>query len=369
MDKVRVQMLGGRVVAMIVTAALVASRSCGESPPRAGAPAIAAAYDRYTVAWMRPAKHGGALLVQQFARDTLKPLGPPHVVVEREDLVGAGIELVAIGGGYIATSRIEDPYGKPSSATLIVAVPLDPEGNQVGDARAFPLMDYACHGAGEIRDHVIMAVKRVARSHRFPKDLLGLLVVDRNGRHQSDRVIASNPIACASAVRGRKIAVAWTRWLETESTESSAGLRIAFPDPFRGDRDDTFVVPVGTIEPWPVRVAPHGDDWAILYSDEDKHLHLAFVDTHGRLLSTRELPREVDRRSVDLDSNARGIFVTWIDGSRVRTLGLDGSSRVHKVAGSRASRTRALGDVASCVAAWTVDNRKRARLVKYSDCP
>ncbi len=370
MDEPQVHLLGVPVASLVATVALIALQLCGDPPPRAGAPAIAAAADRYTVAWMRPARHGGALLVQQFARDTLRPLGPPHAVVDGKDLRAGGVELVAVDSGYIATSRVEDPNKKtPWSPTDMLALALDRDGNRLGNSYTFGPISYACHGAGEIDGRVIMAYEWVARSRRQPNDLLGVLVLDRNARYQGERVIAANPIACASAVRGREIAVVWTRWVETGSAEHSVGLRIAFEDPFRGGRNEKFVVPVGSVAVGPVRVAPHGDDWAVLYSDEDTYLHLAFVDTRGTLLGTRELPRGVDRDTVDLASNARGIFVTWVDGSRVHFLAIDGSPRAPKTAGSRASETRAFGEVASCVAAWTVDRGKRARIARYADCP
>ena len=70
------------VIPLLVTAALVRLQFCGDSY-RAPAPALAATADRYAVAWMRPAKHGGALLVQQFARDTLTALGLRGATISR----------------------------------------------------------------------------------------------------------------------------------------------------------------------------------------------------------------------------------------------------------------------------------------------
>ncbi|MGN6105072.1 MAG: hypothetical protein ACTHU0_08210 [Kofleriaceae bacterium] len=251
----------------------------------------------------------------------------------------------------------------------MLVVPLDGNGKVVGGEQRYQSMDAACHGAGVIGDRVVIAYREVGRSHRHPEDVLGVLAVDRNGAYLGNRVVAYNPIACASAVHGREIAIAWTRWVETKPGEPAAGLRITFEEPRRDGRHETFVVPVGNVDVGPVRIVRHGDGWAILYGDPDEHLHVAFVDTQGRLVGTRALPREVEGDTVDLATNARGLFVTWIDGGRVRVRGIDGSSRELKTAGSRASETRALGDAASCVAAWTVDGGKHTRIATFADCP
>jgi hypothetical protein len=211
-----------------------------------------------------------------------------------------GVALVAVDGGYVAALRIEDPNKSPSHATHILTVALDRDGNVRGDLGRYSAMDYACHGAGAIEGRVIMAYKSVARGHRHQYDMLGVLVVNRNGDYEDDGVIATNPIACASAVRGREIAVVWTRWVETGSASRSPELRIAFEDPLRRRVTGPFSLPVGSVDVAPVRVAPHGDDWVVLYSDQEDHMHLAFVDTRGMLLGTRELPRNLDYRSVDL---------------------------------------------------------------------
>lgn len=371
MDAPRATTIGAAVAALLATVALVGLRSCGEPELRASAPAIAAASDRYTVAWMRPARHGGALVVQQFARDTLEPLGPPHPVIERKDLRTFGVELVAMGDGYVAFSRVEDPEKKPNWATQLVAVPLDRDGNPSGDETIFGASDYACHGAGAMGDRAVLGYVEIARSHRYPQDTLGLLVVDRQGGYLGSRAIASNVSSCATAIHGRELAVAWTRWVATGSGGYAARLAVALEEPYRDGRDQSFAVPVGDIASSPVRVVPRGDGWAILYNDREDRLHVAFVDTHGALLGTRELP-PIDGDTVDLATNGRGIFVTWVDGGRVRSLGIDGGSpRNVKPSGARASRTRALGDTASCVVAWTVGRgrRMRARIAKSAACP
>ncbi|MEJ7599021.1 MAG: hypothetical protein WKG01_14025 [Kofleriaceae bacterium] len=336
--------------------------TCRDSPHRDHPPAIAVAEDRYTVVWMRPARHGGALLVQQFARDTLKPLGAPHAVVEREDLQQGGVELVAIDGGYIATSRVDDPNKKPVWATEILAVRLDASGNAAGSVSTFSIMDEACHGAGVIEDRVVIPYIAIGRSHRYPKDELGILVVDRLGGYLGDRLVAFSPYACAGAARGREIAIAWTRRTDQGT------LHVAFEQPFRGGRDERFAVPVGDVSLRTVRIAPHADGWAILHADPGEHLRVAFVNTHGTLLRTRELPHHIDASTVDFATNAHGLFVTWVDGGRVRLFRIDGESRALKAAGFRASKTRALGDAASCVTAWSTDRGKRVRIAKDTDC-
>lgn len=343
---------------------------CAEPELRAPAPALAAASDRYTVAWMRPAKEGGALLVQQFARDTLKPLGAPRVIVERDDLRDGGVELVAIDGGYLVTSRIQDPEKSPNWATRLLTARLDRNGALVGDETTFFAMDYACPGAGVIDDRVAMAYVWIARSHHYPRDVLGVLAVDSDGGYRGSRVIEASPMACASAVHGREIAIAWTRW-GGEPGRRVAELGIAFDGPLRDDRSERFNVPVGDVDAGPLRVAWYRDTWALLYADRDKHLHVAFVDRSGTLVEARPLPQDIaiDNDSVDLAPNARGLFITWVDGGRVRARGINGAPRVVETAGSAPSTTRALGDAASCVVAWTVDGGKRGRIAKAADCP
>jgi hypothetical protein len=56
----------------------------------------------------RTAQRGGALLAQQFARDTLTP---PRTVVERDDLEDGGVQIVVVANGYVVTSRRDDPEG------------------------------------------------------------------------------------------------------------------------------------------------------------------------------------------------------------------------------------------------------------------
>lgn len=367
MQASRATTVGVLVIPLLVTAATVGMQFCSE-PQRSPAPAIAATADRYTVAWMRPAKHGGALLVQQFARDTLTALGPPRAVVERDDLEAGGVEIVAVADGYVVTSRVDDPEG-PMGATNMIAVPLDGRGDRAGTETTYHF-DYACHGLGLIDDRVVLAYDWVARSHKHPNDTLGVMYVDRDGDYVRHHVIAYNPRACAIAVHGRELAVVWTRmYYKEESREYANTLHIAFETADSRIQHDPFKVPVGDVAWGPARVARYGDEWAVLYAEPDGSLHVALVDNDGALLATRHLPAEVDAKTVDLATNARGAFVTWVEGDRVRSLGIDSANRTRTNAGSRASRTRALGDGSSCVTVWTVGDGKQARIARSADCP
>lgn len=337
-----------------------------EAPARDFAPAMAFGQDRYTVAWVRPGRKGGAFEVQQFAKQSLKPLTPPTTIARRDDLVAGAVELVAVGDGYLAIGRVEDPQKQPNWATHILTVPLDARGQAVGKQHTFP-WDRACRGAAVVEPYVLIAYKEVARSHRHPYDELGVLAVDRDGNYRGAWSVAANPVNCASAVHGGELAVVWTQWQDGEPGRPGVGLYVAFEEPRRDGRHETFAVPVDNLAASVARIAPLGDDWAILYAERDDHLHVAVIDSHGKLLRREKLPDAIDNETVDLASNERGLFVTWIDGGRVRFVGIDGRART-KTSGSGASRTRALGADSHCVAAWTL-HAKRARVTALDSCP
>lgn len=337
-----------------------------EAPARDPAPALAAGEDRYTVAWVRPTRKGSSFEVQQFDMQSLKPVAAPSTIVQRDDLVAGAVELVAVGGRYLAIGRVRDPQ-RPNAATRILTVPLDARGHAAGEQSTF-LMDSACHGARVLGPYVLIVYTRTARSHLHPYASLGVLAVDRDGNYRGEWSVASSPLACASAVHGGELAIVWTHWLDGELGKRGIGLRVAFEEPRRDGRHETFVVPVGNVGSGPVRIAPLGEDWAILYADRDKHLHVVIIDSHGTLRRLHELPDTIDGETVDLASNARGLFVTWVDGGRVRFAGIDGRMRAAKDAGSSASQTRALGAGTRCVAAWTL-SAKHASLTEAEGCP
>jgi hypothetical protein len=358
----------GAVMLALTTVALAGTRlaTCGDRY-RDPAPAIATGENHYTVAWVQPGRHGGSFEVQQFDRQSLKPVSAPRSILRRDDLVAGAVELVAVGDSYLAIGRVEDPEKKPNWATHILTIPLDARGQAAGEQHTF-LMDSACPGAGVVGPYVLIAYEHIGRSHRHPDDMLGVLAVDRDGNYRGSWTVASNPITCASAVRGGEIAIVWTRWLDGEPGKHSIGLRVAFQEPRRGGRDERFVVPVGNVDSGPVRIAVLGDDWAILYADPDKRLHVAVVDPHGKLQKVHDLPGTIDSETVDLARNERGLFVTWIGGNRLRFAGIDGTTHAAKAAGHGASEVRALGADTQCVAAWT-SRAKEARVAKAGSCP
>ena len=254
-------------------------------------------------------------------------------------------------------------------ATNMIVVPLDGHGDRVG-SEAIYHADFACHGMGVIDDHVVLAYDWVARSHKHPNDTLGVMYLDRDGDHVSDHVIAYNPRACAIAVHRREVAVVWTRMYYKEQSRAYANtLYIAFESADSHIQHSPLRIPVGDVAWGPARVARYEKEWAVLYAEPDGQLRVALVDSEGALLATRHLPAEVDAETVDLATNARGAFVTWIDGDRVRSLGIDSANRTWTSAGSRASRTRALDDGSSCVTGWTVGAGKQARIARSADCP
>ena len=334
-----------------------------EPPNRDFAPAIAATDDRYTVAWV----HGDSFEVQQFAKRSLKPLAKPTTIARRDDLVAGAVELVAVGDGYLAIGRVEDPQKEPNWATHMLTVPLDARGHAAGELNTF-MFDRACYGPGVVGPYVLIAYKHIARSHRHPYDTLGVLALDRDGSYRGSWTVAANPTNCASTVHGNELAIVWTHWFRDNHGKSGYELRVAFEEPRRDGRHDSFVVPVGTVGGRPARIASLGDDIALLYADPDDHLHVAVIDSHGKLLRRERLPDGIDMETADLGSNARGLFVTWIDGSRVRFVGIDGRIRAVKGGGNAASRTRALGAESRCVAAWMM-NGKRARVTHVEGCP
>ena len=349
-----------------VTLAGTQLATCGDRY-RDPAPAIAAGATRYTVAWVRPASKGGTFEVQQFDRKSLKPVAGPASILQRDDLVAGAVELVAVGDRYLAIGRVEDPEKKPNWATHILTVPLDARGQAAGEQNTF-LMDRACPGAGVVGPYVLIAYKHIGRSHRHPDDVLGVLAVDRDGDYRGSWSVASNPITCASAVRGGEIAIVWTRWLEGETGKHPIGLRVAFEEPRRDGRSERFVVPVGNVDSGPVRIAPYGDDWAILYADPDERLHVAVIDSHGKLRRVHDLPTTIDNETVDLASNERGLFASWIDDGRVRFAGIAGVTHAGPTAGRSASGVRALGADTRCVAAWTL-RAKQAHVSEAGSCP
>lgn len=338
-----------------------------DPPDRDFAPAIAAKNDRYTVAWVRPARKGGFFEVQQFDKRSLKPLAKPTTIARRDDLVMGAVELVPVEGGYLAIGRVEDPEKKPNWATHMFTVSLDENAQPFGKQHRF-MFDRACAGAGVAGEYVLIAYKHIGRSHKYPGDDLGLLAVDHNGDYVGSRTVAGNPINCASAVRGRQMAIVWNRWRGSEPGKRTIGLYVSFEEAGRDGRNDTFVVPVGDVSGSPTRIAPLGDDWAILYADPDEHVHVAVIDSHGKLLRQHSLSAAIDIETVDLANNERGLFVSWIDGGRVRFVGIDGPLRTRKSAGGGASRTRALGADSQCVAAWT-QHAKDARVAAFDNCP
>lgn len=361
----RASSVGVLALALLVTGALLGTRSCGERYPT-WPPAIVATADRYTVAWMRPAKRGGALLVQQFSRETLSALGPARVVVEREDLEGGGVEIMAVSSGYVVTSRVDDPEG-PMDATHMLVVPLDGIGRVSGEAWTY-FFDYACHGVGLVDDQVVLAYVRVGRSHKLPNDMLGVVYVDHEGDYVDHHVVGANARHCAIAVDRRGLAVVRTT---SHYKDGKAFSRLHVTVELSADRNrqNRFDVMVGDVAAYPVRVARYKEDWAILYADLMARVHVAVVDNEGALIGIHDLPADVDARTVDLASNGRGKFVTWAAGGRVRSLGIDGTMRSLAKAGSRASKTRALGDGTSCVTAWTVGQGESARIGRSPDCP
>ena len=172
-------------------------RTC-DARDRDSAPALAMGPDRYTVAWMRPARTGGSIHVQPFDPQSLKSLGASSTIVKRADLVAGGLELVAVGDGYLAIGRIEDPEQRPRWATHLLLVPLDARGQVVGESSVYGV-DRPCHGAGVVGPYVLIPYILVGRSHRFPEDYVGVLAVDRDGNFRGQWLVGPNAIQCASA--------------------------------------------------------------------------------------------------------------------------------------------------------------------------
>jgi hypothetical protein len=341
-----------------------------EAPYPDPAPGLAAGADRFTVAWVHPRRKGGSLQLQQFDARSQKPLSAPTTIVRRDDLVARGVELLAFRDGYLAISRVVDPEKKPHGATHLLTVPLDARGRPTDEPHTLGV-DYACPGASVVESFAVIAYVEIARSHRYPYDTLGLLAVGRQGQYLGHMSVANSPRACASAARGRTVALVWTRLIEN-SGAIRATLHVSFQElrdqPQTLTAELTATIPISEVGAGPVRIVPLGSDWAVLHSDPHDHVHVAVIDSHAKLLRRHTLPRSVDPETADLSINDRGLFVTWISRGRAHIIGLDGKTRLTRPAGSKTSTTRALGAGAGCVTAWTQRSR-RARLAAVDRCP
>jgi hypothetical protein len=363
---------GARGMLALTAATLVLATSqlsmCEERLLIDSAPAMAEGVGIYTVVWERSRGKGGSLEVQQFERSSLKPMGKPKTVLRRDDLMPGSVDLVAIKGNperYLALSRVEEPHST-SATTSLLTVPLDEHGRLAGEETSFWMADSACPGAADTGEYVMLAFTRLARSHHYPHDDLGVLILDRDGGFRTWWEVAYDPLACSSVVRNGEIVIAWTSPL---ADRSGYKLRVAFEDPRPGGRHKRVVVPVGKVGAMHAHLVSMGNDWAILYEDAAEHLHIAVINSEGELLRVIDLPDEVDHDSADLGINERGLFLSWNDGKHVRFGDVDGRSRVMaRAAGEDASATRAWGDGRRCLAVWTMD-QKRAQMVESERCP
>jgi hypothetical protein len=348
-----------------VTLALAGWRltSC-DAPTRASVPAIAEGRDRYTVAWVRETGEGGALDVQQFVRGSLEPLGPPATVEVDAHLVAARLELVPVGDRYLAFGqRFVDPDEEPAVKHLFMK-PLDSNGQPLGEA-TWILANRMCHGAGVVGTNVMIATE-IDAGRWQPRGELGVLVFDAGGNRLASWRLANRPEGCASAAHGGELATAWIDRPDEALEEHAYRLRVAIGNA-RGNRG-TFEVPVEDVDAGRVRVASHGDHWAILYADRARRLHVVVVDSQGAVQRRHDLPDAIDRDTVDLASNERGVFITWTDDHRVHFLGLDGTAHAAKTRARGGDAPRALGSGTRCLAAW-VEDAERAGVVAVSDCP
>jgi len=156
------------------------------------------------------------------------------------------------------------------------------------------------------------------------------------------------------APRGRVISCAHDRDLVTRRAQ-------ALRDPDR-DRRGARDLPVWLIA--------DRDGWAPLYVPiGDAPPAVATFDRDGHLRATYPLPADLEPLTLDLGVNARGLFVTWLDGATAHVIAIGGGRERRRRIGRAASYARAIGVDDRCALASIDRDEQTLRIDELARCP
>lgn len=184
-------------------------------------------------------------------------------------------------------------------------------------------------------------------------DAIELAAIDRDGAvTRRDRFDVDRPIDCAMAAGDGRIAVA----AASRSTRTSVQQR---------DRVALIQTPGAS---GPLRLARRPGGWAMLRQNGDR-LEVLLHDDGDR--DTRDpipVPAPVDPKSVDMVRADAGLFLSWLDGRKIRWAFV-GHDQVGEFAtGRKPLGTRAVSHADVCALTWTADRGSRVWILRIGGC-
>jgi len=315
-------------IALAMTAAVALGSARCDDRPSMPTPDVVRVGSGFMLVWQVPRGDHYEILAAR-AGATSHTLLTTDEPVARVQLGGSGDHMIVLVW--------RRPDGDDDGRVRVFTIPIDRDGRPRRDPQPqYIAGDGVCTGIATVGDRYVTG--SVLGASRFGDGAVFADTYDRDGNLVGHVGIAFPESSCAIAGNGERVAIAFGK---------IDPIRLSVRDPATGRWTATAALDDAG---FPTRMVAYHDGWALLYIAIGAHHGpaVAIFDGRGALRTIERLPHDVEPSAIDLAVNARGLFVSWIDGRTAHFVPVGGEGR---------PRTKSVDRAASCARAVGYEDR------------